>query len=503
MHWYSTGRKARDVKRIEARDQVSLGVGRCLDLSLAAMSYRITRSAVTMMILALAVAFLSYVLFYGTLESDTRQRAHSLLQRERLMGRWVNRLTRGDEPGAIRNAFARGSEDRLREYVTWTGLTPDEIRRMKAIAGDIQRWHAWFESIPLTDRFILLGERTPVEFLNRMVRDSAERARFFDRMESMKMREILGDREETRRFTSTRMPVFVGAVRRIRAAQDSVNERIRGGLKTDIASAMRDSGTVLYSLLRRNGYVISEEQAALMAQQARFAENTRVLGEFISKKHIAPEVARKMNVEMSRVTIGAVLRAMSSMSFARWMSELMTRHRAEVPRVVPASMLNAMAGNFLAKGRLQDIVGDNDGRARRHLFALSSRTLWLVLVSFIVCLVGISNTMLMSVTERFSEIATMKCIGAMDGFIMLEFVLEALVQGVVGSLIGTLLGLGLALTRAGVDFGSLAFRAIPWSDVALLSVVCFLTGIVISAISAAGPSRTASKLPPMEAMRGE
>ena len=50
---------------------------------------------------------------------------------------------------------------------------------------------------------------------------------------------------------------------------------------------------------------------------------------------------------------------------------------------------------------------------------LSDRQMFLLGVSFVVCMVGIANAMLMAITERFREIATMKCLGATDGFILI------------------------------------------------------------------------------------
>ena len=41
-------------------------------------------------------------------------------------------------------------------------------------------------------------------------------------------------------------------------------------------------------------------------------------------------------------------------------------------------------------------------------FGLQIRQMFLVAISFLVCMVGITNAMLMSITERFREIATMK-----------------------------------------------------------------------------------------------
>lgn len=50
-----------------------------------------------------------------------------------------------------------------------------------------------------------------------------------------------------------------------------------------------------------------------------------------------------------------------------------------------------------------------------------ARYLWSVLMGFLICSVGIINALLMSVTERFREIGTMKCLGALDEFIVRMF----------------------------------------------------------------------------------
>ena len=56
------------------------------------------------------------------------------------------------------------------------------------------------------------------------------------------------------------------------------------------------------------------------------------------------------------------------------------------------------------------------------LFAqISYKQYWLIVLSLLVCVVGITNAMLMSVTERFREIGTMKCLGALDSFIVKLF----------------------------------------------------------------------------------
>src|SRR5687767_7465897 len=86
---------------------------------------------------------------------------------------------------------------------------------------------------------------------------------------------------------------------------------------------------------------------------------------------------------------------------------------------------------------------------------------WLVALALLVAFVGILNAMLMSVTERFREIGTMKCLGALDGFIVKLFLLESLFQGVVGTVMGAGIGLGLSLLSITLTFGKDAWRDVP------------------------------------------
>ena len=135
---------------------------------------------------------------------------------------------------------------------------------------------------------------------------------------------------------------------------------------------------------------------------------------------------------------------------------------------------------------------------------MSERNLWLIALSFMVCVVGVANAMLMSVTERFTEIATMKCLGAMDRFVMMMFVFEAVIQGAIGGVIGMLLGIILAVLRGAAEFGGLLFGAGgALGELVLGVLVSFVIGVLLAALAAIGPSWIAARLAPMEAMRVE
>jgi putative ABC transport system permease protein len=117
--------------------------------------------------------------------------------------------------------------------------------------------------------------------------------------------------------------------------------------------------------------------------------------------------------------------------------------------------------------------------------------------------VGIANAMLMSVTERFREIATMKCLGATDGFIMINFVLESCLLGVAGGVAGSLLGLVLGAMRSVAAYGWMGLTEMPVGSVLATAGMAMGVGLVISAMAAVYPAWAAARLAPMEAMRIE
>ena len=122
-------------------------------------------------------------------------------------------------------------------------------------------------------------------------------------------------------------------------------------------------------------------------------------------------------------------------------------------------------------------------------------------VSLVVGGIGITNIMLMTVTERTREIGLRKAIGARPADIKNQFVLEAIVLTVVGGIFGILLGLIVTIAvyfiaqSMGLDW-QFSFPPIA----ALLSVgVSVLIGLTFGVY----PAKKASRLNPIEALRYE
>ncbi len=123
---------------------------------------------------------------------------------------------------------------------------------------------------------------------------------------------------------------------------------------------------------------------------------------------------------------------------------------------------------------------------------------WLVGTSLVMCLVGVTNSMLMSVTERFREIGTIKCLGASDSFIVKVFFLEAVLLGAIGSFAGSLMG---SLLMAG--YMTVSQNAPTLADIAMVSLLGTAVGGLMTVIAAVAPAIQAAKMPAAAALRVE
>lgn len=124
-------------------------------------------------------------------------------------------------------------------------------------------------------------------------------------------------------------------------------------------------------------------------------------------------------------------------------------------------------------------------------------------LSVLVSAAGVLNTMLMSVSQRYREIGTMKCLGALDQFVLASVMLESAILGLVGAIIGVIIGLFVSLLLGLFEFGGAVFQNLELSWLFLKILAAFGLGIFLTTFGASVPAYIASKMPPMEAMRGE
>lgn len=157
------------------------------------------------------------------------------------------------------------------------------------------------------------------------------------------------------------------------------------------------------------------------------------------------------------------------------------RATAELPSV-------RVTGSVEERGSMQDALGT--------IVTLATA---LLAVAVLIAVVGIGNTLGLSVLERARETALLRALGVRRGqlrsMVAVEAVLLAAVGAVVGVLLGGVYGIAGALAAVGETERG-AVIAIPWPQVGLVVGLAMVAGLVASVL----PARRAASVPPAAAL---
>ena len=163
----------------------------------------------------------------------------------------------------------------------------------------------------------------------------------------------------------------------------------------------------------------------------------------------------------------------------------------------------ALAISFFTSLIITDLFYQTFSRIGGASLQVDVYQFWLVVVALIVSIVGITNAMLISVYERYKEIGTMKCIGALDQHILMLFLVESAIQGLSGGVLGYILGVITALISAGFTTGFDIILKTPPSQLLLYFFGATFLSIFLSIGASLYPAWRASRLNPVEALRYE
>jgi hypothetical protein len=184
--------------------------------------------------------------------------------------------------------------------------------------------------------------------------------------------------------------------------------------------------------------------------------------------------------------------------------------KAPIPSGVPIfafdSRIAEAVKSLAAEGQVVKLLGielrpDELARAATRGRQARYRMAWIVGVALLITVGCIANAMLMSVTERFREIGTMKCLGALSGFVVKLFLIESLLLGLAGAALGALLGAAVPLVAYAYTFGvARVFGTVSLATLGLYCVACVAAGVVLAIVAAIYPARVAAKMVPASAL---
>lgn len=133
--------------------------------------------------------------------------------------------------------------------------------------------------------------------------------------------------------------------------------------------------------------------------------------------------------------------------------------------------------------------------------AIEAYQSWLVIVSLFVCAVGLVNSTMIATYERYREIGTMKCLGALDEHILKLYLIEAFLFGLSGGVLGFILGSTIAILSNCLQLGMNVLWRTPIIETLQLFGLTTSLAIILSLIATAYPALKAAKLNPVEALR--
>ncbi len=172
-------------------------------------------------------------------------------------------------------------------------------------------------------------------------------------------------------------------------------------------------------------------------------------------------------------------------------TDVMTSAGKEAADLLTASQIQNSESKF--DYRSQDMLEQAE-QLQSMSQSTNTQLIWIASISLLVGGIGVMNIMLVSVTERTSEIGLKKAIGAKKRRIRLQFLTEAAVLTSLGGIIGVASGVGLAQLISSMVHIPVAI-SVPAIVIAVLFSI--LIGVVFGLI----PAIKAANLNPIEALR--
>ncbi|MET8777422.1 FtsX-like permease family protein [Nocardia sp. NPDC050713] len=137
------------------------------------------------------------------------------------------------------------------------------------------------------------------------------------------------------------------------------------------------------------------------------------------------------------------------------------------------------------------------GAQGRQINTLLAILYGLLALAVVIAILGIINTLALSVVERRREIGMLRAVGTMRSQIRRTIYLESMLIAVFGALVGVVLGIGLGIgfLRTLRDFG-IDQIDIPWTQLVLV----LISSAVVGVLAALWPGIRAARTPPLAAI---
>ena len=178
----------------------------------------------------------------------------------------------------------------------------------------------------------------------------------------------------------------------------------------------------------------------------------------------------------------------------RFFKHIVVRVRPDVDMTVVQAGLHIL---LMHRHRKEDFnirnMADTIATANETQNTLTYLLAAIAVISLVVGGIGVMNIMLVSVTDRTSDIGIRLAIGARSFDVLFQFLTEAVMVCFIGGLAGVVAGLGGGLATSAIAGWRVIFTVAP---IVIAFACAFLTGILFGYL----PARKAAQLDPIEAL---
>ncbi|MDA3798526.1 MAG: FtsX-like permease family protein [Kiritimatiellae bacterium] len=488
-------------EKIVIENQVRLSTKRTLQISINGIYYRLFRSLVTVAIVAVAVAFMMYMLANSLIGRAVYVESHSNAIEYKVYERWLDWIGPDiDDIDIFRTLGSSSIDDyRVQAIAKWGKIDEDTLKKIMLSAQRSEPYFVYYDELSPGKKYLMAGGIPTGEFFVYMA-DKKNAAIFKERLEKSGGLTFPGSFDELVQLSNFYISqadiwnnVSSGRTEAINALKAAYSAK-------SFSEYLADPTDALTGDFIKFGFADSNVDLPLIYSRAKTAKDVRRLNDLLRQSNFRRELSQEMGISNLSLDMDA---------FAKFYGSKKNQEKFQ-------ALVKRTGVNFsMDPDRIEEILKDSQLKQRvmeveqktlaysRGKFGFSIGVIWLIGVSFIVCIVGITNAMLMSVMERFREIATMKCLGATDSLVMSMFVFESCIQGVVGGFLGAILALLLSISVAMIQYGASVLPVLPYDDLGISTLIAMGIGVVLAALASVYPAYVASRLAPMEAMRLE
>ena len=499
----NSGSHTDNAQSIEIRAQRRLGLVGASRLCIKGITHRLLRSVLTLAVVTLAVAFFMFLLSENALVAASAGVVRRELAEQRFPAGLLGRLF--DLPASLtlaeRLGASVGRPATRKEMADVTGLDPAWLEALAVQARREQEYFRFFGALSPGRRLVLV-QKWEGRDIFRFLADAGEREAFARKLSSMKEQRLPGGMEK--------FHVFLAGFQDYLAGMETLEKRWRVALEAFAGEAARRTGGADFETWLAGSDPRTLREWALFARSKGF-DTTQAQWETVQAQlrllRAKQAIIRKLTTPEARAEWRRVFRNRKPLSVEKKLLHLDDPRSERLLDGVSSREERIAVGRAVAQeNRLAALERKLAGRVaddKAEGGALSPRQAFLLLISFIVCAVGVGNAMLMSITERFREIATMKCLGATDGYILTQFMLEAALQGCAGGALGMVIGFVAAVAKESAILGATVFAAWPGWALCGAGAIALGAGVLLSVSASVYPAWAASRMAPMEAMRVE